>query len=260
MHHYPTINGEEILDRFQQLMQPHSPDRVLRLLGQAKLGKSHLLTKVFPGLARQEQSACRYAILDLRSQAQGVPDVLHSACAQLGDEGFSRYLAEYKTWRSRPRVEASNLQALLSKISISARDEAEESRRIIPDLTLAFVSDLRAQPHQPALLLFDAVDNAADATRDWLMDSLLVQVAGLTHVRCVVAGRTVPDAAGGYAAFCASYELQPVTEEEAYIRFCQSEGIGLVEQSIRDIAKCCGYFPGYFVELAQPFRSGGSRG
>ena len=78
--HHPTINGEEILALFHELMQPDSDQRVLRLMGQAKLGKSHLLTKVFPTLARQEQAACRHAILDLRSQAQGVPDVLHSAC------------------------------------------------------------------------------------------------------------------------------------------------------------------------------------
>ncbi len=258
--HHPTIDGEEILDIFHQLMQTNSDQRVLRLMGQAKLGKSHLLTKVFPVLAQQEQAACRHAILDLRSQAQGVPDVLHSACGQLGDEDFGGYLAEYKAWRNRPRIEATGLQALLSKISISARDETDESRRVIPDLTLAFVNDLRRRPGQPVLLLFDAVDNAAEATRVWLMDSLLVQLAGLPHVRCVVAGRTLPDAAGAYAMACYSYELRPVTEENAYIRFCELHETGLVEQSIRDIARACGYSPGLFAELAQSYRTGGSRG
>lgn len=258
--HHPTINGEEILDLFHQLMRADSPQRVLRLMGQAKLGKSHLLTKVFPGMARQEQAACRHAILDLRSQAQGIPDVLHSACAQLGDEGFGGYLAEYRAWRNRPRVEASGLQALFSKISISAHDETDESRRVIPDLTRAFVNDLWARPHQPVLLLFDAVDNAAESTRDWLMDALLVQLATLPHVRCVVAGRTLPDAAGGYAAVCHSYELQPVTEEEAYIDYCRSQGLGLVEQSIRDFARAFDYRPGLFAEYMRPFQTGGSRG
>lgn len=258
--HYPTINGEEILDIFHHLMQTDSPHRVLRLMGQAKLGKSHLLTKVFPVLARQEQTACRCAILDLRSQAQGIPDVLHSACAQLGDEGFGGYLSEYRAWRNRPRVEASNLQALLSRISISAHGEADESRRIIPDLTRAFVNDLRVRPHQPTLLLFDAVDNATESTRDWLMDALLVQLAGVPHVRCVVAGRTLPDAAGGYAAVCHSYELQPVTEEEAYIRFCHLHRIELPDQSIRHFAQAFSYLPGLFAEYTQTFRAGGSRG
>lgn len=258
--HHPTINGEEILDIFHELMQTNSNQRVLRLIGQAKLGKSHLLTKVFPALARQEQATCRHAILDLRSQAQGVPDVLHSACAQLGDAGFAGYLAEYRAWRNRPRIEASGLQALLSKISIFAQSEAEESRRVIPDLTRAFVNDLRARPQQPVLLLFDAVDNAADATRDWLMDMLLVQLASLPHVRCVVAGRTLPDAAGGYAAVCGHYELQPVQEENAYIHFCQSLGMRLVEQSIRDFARASGYKPGFFAELTEPFQTGGGRG
>ena len=241
-------------------MQPNSDQRVLRLMGQAKLGKSHLLMKVFPGLAQQAQATCRHAILDLRSQAQGIPDVLHSACGQLGDDGFGGYLAEYKAWRNRPRIEASGLQALLSKISISTRDETDESRRVIPDLTLAFVNDLRRRPGQPVLLLFDAVDNASDATRTWLMDSLLVQLAALPHVRCVVAGRTLPDAAGGYAAFCGSYELKPVQEEDAYIHYCQQHGIVMVEQSIRDFARACGYVPGLFAELTEPFQTGGGRG
>lgn len=258
--HHPTINGEEILGIFHYLMQADSPHRVLRLMGQAKLGKSHLLTKVFPILARQEQTACRHAILDLRSQAQGIPDVLHSACAQLGDEGFGGYLAEYRAWRNRPRVEVRDLHSSFSRITISAHEEADEHRRIIPDLTRVFVNDLRARPREPTLLLFDAVDSAVGTTRDWLMDSLLVQLATLAHVRCVVAGRTLPDAAGGYVAVCDSYELQPVTEDNAYIEFCRLVGIQLVEQSIRDFAKACSYLPGHFVELAQPFRSGGSRG
>jgi len=260
---HPTINGEEILHLFHELMQPNSPNRVLRLMGQAKLGKSHLLTKVFPTLAHEQQTACRHAILDLRSQAQGVPDVLHSACGQLterGESNFERYLAEYKAWRDRPRIETNGIQAFFSKLSFSAHGEDEENRRIIPDLTLAFVSDLRVWSNQPVLLLFDAVDNAADATRDWLMDSLLVQLAALPNVRCVVAGRTLPDAAGGYAAVCGHYELRPVTEEDAYIHFCQLQKIDLPEQSIRHFAKAFGYLPGLFAEYTQPFRVGGSRG
>lgn len=259
--HHPTINGEEILSLFHQLMQPDSPQRVLRLMGQAKLGKSHLLTKVFPGMARQEQATCRHAILDLRTQSQGILDVLHSACGQLGDENFEGYLAEFRAWRRRSTtasIHVNTLQAILSKISIAAQSEAEASHRIVPDLTLAFVNDLRKCSDEPVLLLFDTVDNAADSTRDWLMDTLLVSLAGLPNVRCVVAGRTLPDAAGGYAAACYSYELQPVREEDAYIRFCQLRGIGLAEQSIRDIARASDYFPGFFAELA--FRAGGTRG
>lgn len=258
--HHPTIDGDEILAIFHELMQPDSPERVLRLMGQAKLGKSHLLTKVFPGLARKEQAACRHAILDLRSQAQGVPDVLHSACAQLGDAGFAGYLAEYRAWRERPRVEAKNLQAIFSIFSVSAHGETDEIRRVVPDLTRAFVNDLRARPQQPVLFLFDAVDNAAEATRDWLMDTLLVQLAALPHVRCVVAGRTLSDAAGGYAVACLSYELRPVIEDDAYIRFCQLQKIDLPEQSIRHFAKAFGYLPGLFAEYTQPFRLGGNRG
>lgn len=49
---HPMIDGEEVLDLFATFIQPQSRHRVLRLLGEAKLGKSHLLTKVLPVLAR----------------------------------------------------------------------------------------------------------------------------------------------------------------------------------------------------------------
>jgi hypothetical protein len=247
------IDGEEVLNLFATFMQPQSRHRVLRLLGEAKLGKSHLLTKVLPVLARSQYQACTCAILDLRNPALGVPDILHNTCSQLNDAAFTGYRNAYQAWRNRPKIEANGLQALLSKISIQARSSEDDTRLILPDLTRAFVSDLRQFDAKPVLLLFDAVNDSTDQTRTWLMDMLLVQLSPLDHVRVVIAGRDLPDAAGSYAAACLSYELQPVVEVDAYIRFCHETGVTLAEQSIRDFAHAFNYRPGLFAEYTQSF-------
>jgi hypothetical protein len=80
-----TINQTDVVELFHELMQPNAEFRVLRLLGEAKLGKTHLVTKIFPQIARGDYHA-RCAILDLRNQTQTAPDVLHATCGLLGDE------------------------------------------------------------------------------------------------------------------------------------------------------------------------------
>ena len=96
------IDREDVLNLFHQLVQPNSRFRIIRLSGDAKTGKSHLLTKVFPTVA-QQQYGYKYAILDLRNRAQNVIEFLHMICGLLGDNSdFPDYYACYKQWMSRP--------------------------------------------------------------------------------------------------------------------------------------------------------------
>ena len=60
---YETINTHEAMNLFRALMQRESEFRLLRLVGDANMGKSHLLTKVFPTLAPKEFQI-RHATLD----------------------------------------------------------------------------------------------------------------------------------------------------------------------------------------------------
>ena len=250
--YHKTINREECVDLFRQLMQPESDFRMLRLLGEAKLGKSHLLTKVFPAIARQEHGAS-CAILDLRKGARSVADVLHKACDLLkGNLAFRGYYDAHQEWVGRSQVQVSGLQAFLSVIKIRSAVEAGESERIVSHLTSRFVGDLRCQAGGLVVFLFDSVDGADEATKDWLMDTLLVQLSTLSHVRVVVAGRSVPEACGSYVAMCCSYQLLPVDDEEAYVTYCQEVGAELAEQSIRDMARLFDYKPGMFVDYVVP--------
>jgi hypothetical protein len=113
-----TIDRQPAIDLFDQLLQADSQCRILRLTGEAKMGKSHLMAKVFPLLACEAHSA-RSAVLDLRNRTQSIPDILHAACGLLGGEAdFPAYHAAYHEWLSRPRVEVKGLQRVASGCAI----------------------------------------------------------------------------------------------------------------------------------------------
>jgi hypothetical protein len=247
----PIINRQEAIDLFQQFMQPASEFRVLRLMGEAKMGKTHLVAKVLPILAEQGfQAHCVF--LDLRNQAQTILDVLDAARGLLGDYAFANYDRAYDRWLHRPKVEVTSLRTTLSKVQIRAEDEASEERKLTRHLTNQFVADLRNLTDTPLLLIFDQVDDCDKTTQNWLMHTLLVLVAPLDHVRVVVAGRFVPDPSGSYSLNCHSYELLAVQKVEAYIAYCHQIGASLVEQSIRDFARAFDYKPGLFADYVKP--------
>ena len=122
---------------------------------------------------------------------------------------------------------------------------------MIRTLTSRFINDIRNLNLSSLLLLFDAVDNANDSTRDWLINTFLVQISHLDNVRIVLAGRQVPEPPGSYSEICHTYELLPIQDDQAYIAYCREIGLSgetLSDQSIRDIAKVLDYNPGLFCD------------
>src|SRR5436305_6385539 len=85
--HYETIDTSEVIALFKRIMDNDGHIRVLRLIGEAKMGKSHLLAKVFPSIVEQDDQA-RHVILDMRNRMYAVPDILGMACDFLGLEHF----------------------------------------------------------------------------------------------------------------------------------------------------------------------------
>lgn len=248
-----TINTHEIIALFQEFMHLDSQIHVIRLLGNAKMGKTHLLTKVFPSLVRKP-GLVRYAVLDLRNPMHAVPDILGaacnglSACSQLGDDTFNHYQTAYQTWLDRSRVGISHIYALFSSLHVSAKESPDDIYNRDRHLAMQFVMDVKKLDDKPFLLFFDSVNNANEHIQTWLMDTLLVHLSSLAHVRVVVAGRSLPEAHGSYAQYCRDYQLQPITVVEEYIHFCRNLNANLVEQSIRDLAYAFDYTPGLFAE------------
>jgi hypothetical protein len=247
-----TINQQDVVELFRKLMQPDSDLRVLRLLGQPKLGKTHLVTKVFPTLAHKEYHA-RWVVITMRNQSQDAADILHAICGYLdGLDAFPAYKAAYEKMQERTRAQVSGVQALFSRISMKVEPGADDPRKLGRELVPPFVADLRKMSHTPIVFLFDAVNDASPLMQEWLTDTLVGQLARLVHVRIVVAGRSVPEPSGSYTACCHHHELTPVREEEAYIIYCRRLGIPLIEQSIKDIARILDYKPGQFVDYVLP--------
>lgn len=248
----PLIDRQETLDLFKQLMQSEGELRILRLIGEAKLGKTHLVTRVFPDLAKEDFQA-RCCVIDLRNKTQEIGDVLHNMYRLLGGESlFPDYYSCYREWLHRPRVNLQRVISFLSTMRINSPDSTNEQKIMIRDLTDGFANDLQNLNQQPIVLLFDAVEQADDYTQAWIIDNLLMQLAQIDHVRIVLAGQSIPEPAGNYAMKCFSYELLPIQDEEAYIHYCKQVGAVLEEQSIRDIAQVLDYNPGLFVDRVIP--------
>ncbi len=259
---HTTINAHRIIEQFHDFMKPDSKFRVLRLMGDANMGKSHLLTKVFPELCQHYQAYC--AVIDLRNKRQTIMDFLDAAKSKFTSYGvdFPNYSAAYEKWIYKPTVNVEGVKAFFSDIKIVAKaDSAEDNWHRASFLTNELVTDLRQITSTKCLFLFDSVNDADSNTQTWLMNNLLDKLAPLKHVRVIVAGRSLPEVYGGYAANCCSYELKAVLDVQEYIKYCQQIGAILVEQSIKDVARAVDYNPGMFAGCARRFvQQGASNG
>jgi hypothetical protein len=264
---YITIDTNEAVFLFDQFMKPNghidqfvkpnNRTQILGLVGDGKMGKTHLLTKVFPSLAQQKYSS-RVAILDLRYQFHNVPEIIDLACSQFDQQCFEEgYYTADQAWINRPKVKVKGLHTIFSHVDIAARDGIDDARDRDRFLTTQFVKDVGKLSDRPLLLLFDSIDKANEAIKMWLMEMLLVKLSRLDHVRVVVAGRFLPDPYTSYRALCKSYRLLPVKEIEAYITYCKSVDPTLSEQLIRILAHAFDYVPGLFVEALPKFTSHG---
>ncbi len=247
-----TIDTLEVIRLFHEIMQLSSDMRVVHLIGDANMGKSHLLTKIFPKLAEQNYQA-RYAILDLRNRVLTIPDILHFACASLGESHFDRYHAAYHQWSTKPKVNVQRMTAIASSVNIVAQETAEDRQTRDRELTNQFVQDLSQLNDTLVLLLIDSFNEAKEEIKIWLMDTLVALVSQYTHVRVIIAGRTLPDAPGSYATCCQTVRLRAVKDIEEYITYCKKINATLEEQSIHDFAFAVDYTPGLFANLAYKF-------
>lgn len=248
---HETIDTDDIIRVFRQLLEGDSTKQVLYIIGETKLGKSHLLTKVFPLLAQQEYQT-RHAVIDLRYPMHTIPDILSLTSSQFDGKHCTYYQNAYQAWMNQPKVKLENVFLFLSTLTLSTKQEHDDLHKNEHYLTTQFIKDLETYNDRPLLLLIDHIDNALEKIQLWLINTFLVQASLLKHIRVVIAGRSIPEPHGRYVASCIRYQLHPVTEEEAYIAYCHRLNVTLVEQSVRDIARLMDYRPGMFVDYVLP--------
>lgn len=245
-----TINRQDAIDKFQELLKLKSSFRFLWLTGDEKSGKTHLVTKVFPAIV-QKSDGVQCAVLDV-SEESTTSDILNSASAQLG--GSSIFVQCYEAQvelMSRPRIEVKGLRAVFSNLQFRS-EGVSERQSSTHYLVSRFVGDLGQLGDVPVVFLIDVSHLAKESTKAFLANTLLVHLAGVPHVRAVVACRELPAPSGSYAAEWDGFKLQPVEEEEAYIAYCREIGADLDEQWIRRVAYMFDYMPGLFVDRVRP--------
>lgn len=253
-----TIDRQAAIEVFHRLMQPDSDYRIVLMEGDSKLGKSHLVDKVFPAIA-QELYGVVHAKVDLRTSAKSPYNILHNLFGLLGAGNvFPSFESAYEQMLIQSRVDVSRSVAMFSRIEISAGGALDRDRHMLRHLVSKFALDLSEATTTPILLLFDSVDEAEESVLNWIMDPLLVFLYPLSHVKVVLAGRSVPEPCGTYEDICCTHRLLPVQSEDEYIAFCREIGIvdqpgeGLTNDTIRAFARACEYKPGFFFELVFP--------
>jgi hypothetical protein len=249
---HKTIDTHEAIHFFCNLMKNSTQERILCLVGDGKMGKSHLLTHVFPLLAERDYQA-RCAILDLGYPFSTIPDVLSQICAQLGDPHFHDYYSAEQELMRHPKVDVKGLRALFSHITVSNKDYQDEASYQVRYLTSHFVKDITQLADQPLLLLFDSVEKASEEMQGWLMRNLLLSLSRLKHIRVVLAGRSLPEPYISYSTHCQHYKLCPVMQIDEYVTYCQQSDLLLSEEQIRTLAHAFDYIPGLFVDVLPKF-------
>ena len=242
---YPiTINRLEIIDQFRQLLAPYPPYRLLCLAGEAKMGKSHLMNKVFPRLARPTP----LALVEL-SPYIDCAGVLQTIVAQLGPDRFPAFNQAYLQYVNRPPIQADTFAGVAAQVSSRAAHAGAPPDRFDQYLAIQFAADLRVLAPRPHLLLFDTLDQAPPTLRAWLISAILVQLAPLSHIRLVIAGREVPPPPAPFTDPHQAYRLAPVEDEQEYITYCRRIQAQVSDHSVPVLARASQYKPGFFAEL-----------
>ncbi len=248
-----TINAYEAIRLFREMMYIDAQKRILCLTGSGKIGKSHLLTNVFPVLASQDYQA-RYALLDLSTPFSSVQDMLNQLCIQLGAQDFHAYNTAVQELTRRSQVDEERLLTTVAQITVADKDYQGVIYNNARYLSAQFIKDAATQrTDQQILLLFDNVREASNEMQWWFMKIFLYSTSRLKHLRVVFAGRSVPEPDDSYQEFFQSYQLRPVTYIREYIVYCQNNKLTLSEKTIQTLVPHLDYIPGLFIDVLPHF-------
>ena len=243
----PTIDHGDAVDLFRRLLAGDSPHRLLRLTGDAKMGKSHLLRHVFVEIAGEE--GVPSVLLDLREATKSVRDLLAEIERGLRDHldcsGYQRAERDSLTPGS---ISIKRTVFFKSRVKVSTAGDAWDIARL---LTVQLAIDL-GEADRLAVVLVDAAEQASTTTQQWLSQTLLPELCRLPQLRVVVAGRTLPEPSSSYAPHCMNHRLDKVEDPQAYVVFCRDAGIPCPPAFIPEFARVLQFTPGLFVELVVP--------
>ena len=250
------IGRKPAVERFRQMLSGSLHERILRVSGAEKMGKSRLMREYRRIAINEFRAQC--ALIDLRPQLQkqNHGDVLEAISQQLGSTYFPKYRAVRDKISTQNTVQVRGVTQIFSKLFIrseSDEDVAENQRR---RLTEAILEDLQTIPSQLLiLLLLDSFEQAEAPVRAWINNQLLTGLSGLPNMYTVVAGRQLPEPHAAWQDIASEYDLPQVGEED-YLKYCTSIGIVPEDSVIKAFHRAFEGKPGLFVEVASKLGRG----
>lgn len=231
---------------FRDMLSGAQQLRILRILGEAKMGKSRLIREYRRIVIQEWNGHC--ALVDhYRSKLQSYDDILHTIVQQLGSQHFPNYQAVYNELVNQAKVDIKGLAALFSTISVntSGRNEARQWRK----LTMAFLEDLqKTSSIAPIVLLFDAFEKSDEQVQSWLYEHFMTGIYQMPHVWIVVAGQQIPSPLLTWEHTCHTYLLPPVSIDD-HRAYCAEIGAELSDDFIEKCHKMFQGKPGLIVEF-----------
>lgn len=242
------------LELFRAMLDGAQHERILRVTGTEKMGKTRLLRE-YRRIAEQDYHT-RCALIDLRSKLQNHDDFLYAISQQIGVAYFPKYHAVHDDLAQQTSIQVSNIRLILSQFTARSEQDEDRVERQRRRLTDAFVQDLQMMPPSlPVVLLFDAFEQANDTIQAWLNEQFLLGVCQLPHVYVVFAGRQLPEPLASWQSTCCSHELPPVGLED-HRRYCIEIGINVSDETLVAFHTAFDGRPGYFVEFASKLAMG----
>jgi hypothetical protein len=247
-----TILIDRILavQKFTDMLEGTSKKRILRIIGEGKMGKSRLLQE-FGKLSREKWKA-HCAFTDLHLNLQGYSNIVYEITLQIPVVEYINFSETRQQISSSPKVEIKRLNLLFSSILVNIPDQKRNSddEYIRQQITSSFYKDLySANLDCPTVLLFDTFDSAGLNIQNWLNEQFFLAILQIPNVYLVLAGRSLREPPNAWLDICETYTLLPVTLED-YISYCNHLGINTSREIIEAFHKVFNGTPGLFAEYA----------
>jgi hypothetical protein len=249
-----TIDRGEAMECFDAMMAANPDYTVLCLSGASKMGKTHVITRVFPTAVVRENA--RQATVDLRSAVLTVEDVLTIVAERLTREPTAWQRFHQAQSKSMAPVSVNILHSKLRDTSLDITNASENTpAQWDRYVTGQFIEDLALLHDRTAVLCFDNIDAATELLGQWFKDVFLTRLSALPHVRVVVTCSGTPCFPSTYADCVRVHPLLPIQDRAHFITYGRAACLNYSDGEIEVAITIARNIPGTFAEFLPLLRA-----
>ena len=240
------------LDLFEKIITGQRAERILRITGPGKIGKSHLLREYRTRAITQHNH--RVVTVKLGNTLPDPPDILYNIRTQLRPLNFPKFIPAHDQY-SQTKIEIKEVNAIFSKLSAQTSEHKNSDQYRHRQLTEAFLDDLATLSDHPILLCFDTFDQA-QSLHGWFQEHFLTGLCHFKNLSVIVAGRTLPDPSPAIEHHCVNHNLEPLTIQH-YQQIRDKFDLDLPDVALEAIHKMCSGRPGDIIDSVPLFARSG---